>query len=393
MKYLSADHLLPISDAPIKNGVIALDDSNCIQKIGTIDTFGSVDVEHYNGVLIPGFINTHCHLELSHMKGLCKTGTTLIPFISDVVKHRDFDLDHIKEKIKEEDENMFKAGIQAVGDICNKTDTADQKSVSQIRYYSFIEMFDFLQSDNLETTVGNYREVFAKQDASHKNKKSFVPHAPYSVSEKLFAFINEANPDNSTISIHNQETLDENLLFENGSGGFKDFYKGFGIDMSDFQPLGKGSIFYALTHMKPKKRNLFVHNTLCKDIDIQAAHSWSENVYWATCPNANLYIENRLPNYQNFIDNNATMCIGTDSIMSNWSLSIWNEIQTIKKYQSYVPLTDLLKWGTLNGAKALGFQKDLGSLEVGKSPGIVQLNLDWKGDDTDISNALPKRII
>jgi len=87
------------------------------------------------------------------------------------------------------------------------------------------------------------------------------------------------------------------------------------------------------------------------------------------------------------------MCIGTDSIMSNWSLSIWSEIQTIKKYQSYVPLTSLLKWSTLNGAEALGFQKDLGSFETGKSPGVLQIDLEWNGNDTDVSNSTPKRII
>ena len=145
--------------------------------------------------------------------------------------------------------------------------------------------------------------------------------------------------------------------------------------------------------MQAKRRNLFVHNTLTSEADIKAAHDWSENCYWATCPNANLYIENKLPNYQNFLNQNAKMTIGTDSIMSNWQLSVWEEVKTIKKYQSFVPLKSLLQWATLNGAQSLGYQKQLGSIEVGKQPGLVNVDLDWKGEDTDISMSHPVRIL
>ena len=393
MKFISADYIIPIDSDIIENGVIQVDDNGTIIKLGKLTDFPSVDIQKYNGIIIPGFINTHCHLELSHMKALCKTGTSLIPFIRDVVKFRDFEQEIILEKIKEEDQNMFAAGIQAVGDISNKVDTAKTKSESPISYYTFVEMFDFMQDSLTRGTIENYRQVFKDQSDTGENKKSFVPHAPYSVSEELFDFINKANPQNVTVSIHNQETPAENALFETGKSDFHDFVKGFGFSLDHFKPIGKASIYYALENMVPKKRNLFVHNTLTSEEDIIAAKSWSENCYWATCPNANLYIENRLPNYQNFINQNANVTIGTDSIMSNWQLSIWEEIKTIKKYQSYVQLSDLLKWGTLNGANALGYQKQLGSIASGKSPGLINIELDWQGEDTDIRNSHPKRIV
>lgn len=393
MKYFSADYVLPITGDPIKNGVIGIDEQKRITVLGSVEDLSSVDIEHHRGIIIPGFINTHCHLELSHMKGLCQTGTKLIPFISDVVKHRDFEMEVIKENIRLQDEKMFKNGIQAVGDISNKIDTAEQKSKSPIAYYSFIEMFDFMQNQLTVSTIENYRAVYKDQDASGNNKKSFVPHAPYSVSPELFDFINKANPEKATISIHNQETADENQLFNDGSGGFKKFVAGFGFSLEDFKPLGKSSIYYTLMHLSPKKRNLFVHNTLTEIEDIEATHNWSENTYWATCPNANLYIENRLPNYQNFVSTNAKMCIGTDSIMSNWSLSIWEEIKTIKKHQSYLSLEELLKWGTINGAHALGYDKTMGSLEVGKSPGLINLDLDWNEENIQLENVKLKRLI
>jgi cytosine/adenosine deaminase-related metal-dependent hydrolase len=94
-----------------------------------------------------------------------------------------------------------------------------------------------------------------------------------------------------------------------------------------------------------------------------------------------LYIENRLPNYQHFLDTNAKVTIGTDSLTSNWQLSILEEMKTIARFQSYVPFTTLLRWATLNGAEALGFDDVLGSIEVGKRPGLLLLNL---GEDEQL---------
>ena len=123
--------------------------------------------------------------------------------------------------------------------------------------------------------------------------------------------------------------------------------------------------------------------------DIQAAISWNPNCYWATCPNANLYIENRLPDYKIFCDSNAKVTIGTDSLTSNWQLSVWEEIQTIRKYQSYLPLETLLTWATINGAEALGFEERLGSITIGKQPGLVHIeNLDTFHSNSRISRLI-----
>ena len=393
MRYYSADHILPITSDPIKEGVIVLNDSGEIEKIGQRNDFQSVDIKEFPGVLMPGFINAHCHLELSHMKAVCPTGTGLIQFISNVIKLRDFDSEVILEAVKAEDERMWQSGIQAVGDISNKVDTAAQKAVSNISYYTFVEMFDMMQPFMTKGTVENYRAVFKGQSRGNGNKKSFVPHAPYSVTPELFDFINRANPENATISIHNQETVDENLLFQDGTGGFKGFYESLGLKLDQFKPSRVNSIEYALINMNPKRRNIFVHNTQTTKEDIAKAEAWSENVFWCSCPNANLYIENRLPEYKTFLDSNAQVCLGTDSIMSNWQLCIWNELKTIKRYQSAVPIDALLKWATINGAAALGYQKTMGSLEVGKSPGIVHVDMEWRANETVVDKTKARRVV
>jgi cytosine/adenosine deaminase-related metal-dependent hydrolase len=300
------------------------------------------------------------------------SGTGLLAFIERVVKFRDSDQDEIDRAIIEADSYMWSHGIQAVGDICNKTDSFPVKRASHIKYYNFVEMFDFLQHENSGQFTHGYKQVY--RDAP--GMKSAVPHAPYTVSPGLFKEINELNSETATVSIHNQETLAEDELFRTGTGRFFDFYKSFELRLDHFKAPETSSIRYSMMHMDPIQRTLFVHNTLTTKEDIEAAHQWSENVYWSTCPNANLYIENRLPHYNAFIESNARMTIGTDSLTSNWQLSILEEMKTIAKYQSSISFETLLEWATINGAKALGMENEVGSFERGKRPGVLLLSFN-----------------
>lgn len=377
MRKLTADYIFPVVGAPVRQGVVVVDEAGSVLSVDAREEHDPATLEVHKGVIVPGFVNTHCHLELSHMKGRVDTGTGLLPFLQQVVKFRDIPMEEILNAIDRADKEMYEEGIVAVGDISNKTDTAARKTESPIRYYTFVEMFDFLQDTMAGQTFDNYKEVYDAQAAGNGNKKTAVPHAPYTVSPTLFEKINALNPDtDSTVSIHNQETVHENQFFLTKEGGFVDFYNAFGFSVEQMKPTGQPSIFYAMQHMNPACRTLFVHNTMTTAEDIQAAQAWSDKVYWATCANANLYIENRLPNYKAFLDNGARMTIGTDSLTSNWQLSVLEEMKAIAKYQSYVPFETLLQWATLNGAEALGYEAELGSIEPGKAPGLNLLSMD-----------------
>ena len=371
MKYFSADLIFTNSFSPVSEKVIVTDDVGKILDI--VDSAEvSADVIKVTGSIIPGFVNAHCHLELSHFKGKLPTGTGLIPFIKSVVTLRESPEEVILQAIKDADHEMFENGIMAVGDISNKIDTAATKDESQIDYYTFVEMFDFLQENDAQSCFNQYLEVFNNQSTTGRNTKSCVPHAPYSVSKNLFKLINEQNRNNETVSIHNQETPHENLFFEKKKGELIDFYEGFGIDISEFTPSGNPSIDYAIKHMSPLNKTLFIHNTMCDERDIRAAHNWNKDSYWITCPNANLFIENRLPHYQTFVNENAKMGVGTDSLSSNWQLSILEEIKTIQRFQSFLDTETLIKWSSYYSAEALGYNH-LGSIEIGKQPGLIAL--------------------
>jgi len=148
-----------------------------------------------------------------------------------------------------------------------------------------------------------------------------------------------------------------------------------------------------MQHMNPEQQTLLVHNTLTPPEDIKAVQAWNENVYWVICANANLYIENQMPHLQSFIDAGATVTLGTDSLTSNWQLSILEEMKTLARYQSFVPFDTLLQWATLNGAQALRMDDQLGSLDEGKSPGILHLSFDPDKDRLYDAQVAVRRLI
>lgn len=378
IRFITADWIYPVSSSRLHQGVVVIEGDR-ILEVTTRSSVPGDQLEYHRGILIPGFVNTHCHLELSHLKSKVPTGTGLLPFLKHVVKFRDIAQSIIDQAIVEADAEMWENGIQAVGDICNKADTFHVKGESRIRYYSFVEMFDFLQERKMEEMIKGYMEAFEK--APHP--RSAVPHAPYSVSPGLFKRIGEINSPGAIVSIHNQETNAEEDFLKDGKGGFFEFYKSFGFALSHFKPAGTSSVRYSMTHMDPGQQTLFVHNTLTSYEDIIAAQAWNERVYWVTCANANHYIENRLPHLQSFLDAGARMTLGTDSLSSNWQLSILEEMKAIARYQSFIPFDTLLKWATLNGAKALGMEDELGSIEKGKRPGVLLLTMDPEKEHVD----------
>ena len=393
MKKYSAPYIFIGNGAVVENTVVITDEDGKILALESVDNHDSASIQFVEGVITPGHINTHCHLELSHMKNKVDTGTSLLPFLINVVSFRNIDEEEIKAAIVAGDAEMYQNGIVAVGDISNKADTAAVKASSKLAYFTFVEMFDFLQPHLTESTFAQYQAVYEAHEGEGKNRKSFVPHAPYTVTKGLFDKVNSLNKSGTTISIHNQETPAENQLFLEGTGGFMDFYKGFGFSLDQFEPLGKSAIHYIIQSLKPDFKTLLVHNTTSTLEDIQAALAWNAQTYWASCPNANLYIENRLPDYKAFLNANAQVTLGTDSLTSNWQLSIAEEMYTIAKYCSYVPFETLVQWACENGAKALGFEENLGTITQGKTPGLVQMHVSKLGERFVMQDAVVKRLI
>jgi len=366
MKFISADYVYPIETSPIKNGVVQIDGSGKIIALlnPEVDQINWENVEKHEGVICPGFVNTHCHLELSYLKGKVAENTQLHGFVSELMAIRDgFSDEERLAAIKKADEEMYNNGIVAVGDISNGASTFHQKEQSKIKYHTFVEVFGL---DPNDVELIKTRIEWLKRHYYNKNRMTTTPHAPYSLSPQLQTFVN--NENNGLITIHNQETASENELFKKGSGALFNQLSNFSEEIKTWQPTGENSLPSYLTSFSKQKRILLVHNTFTDKSDIDFAKNYSNNIYWCFCPNANQYIENTQPNYELFLDEKCT--IGTDSLASNWSLSVLDELKTIHKKNSVITLEKLLKWATLNGAMFLGFDDKLGSIIVGKRPGL-----------------------
>ena len=123
---------------------------------------------------------------------------------------------------------------------------------------------------------------------------------------------------------------------------------------------------------------IFVHNTFTTTTDIEVAQTLLKNVYWCLCPNANLYIENTLPDIAMLAKHGNTICIGTDSLASNHQLSILAELQAIKDHYPSIDWETLLRWGTFNGSLALQMNDIAGTIEPGKQPGLMHLDHNYE---------------
>ena len=380
MRKISAHYIFPVSSKPIKNGIITINENGEILNIeNPKGNFREIaGLEFYNGILIPGFVNTHCHIELSHLKGEIREKTGLPDFVSQISRVRINDEEVIKKAIKTADQTMQSEGIVAIGDISNKNYSFKTKKQSKIKYHTFLEVFA-IDDSRAELVFENAKSL--KKELENKNLKcSIVPHAPYSVSDKLFELIKNENEDpNKIITIHNQETASENELFITKTGELYDKLKKIGVNYDNFKASGKNSL-ETISEKLPYKNNIIlIHNTYSEKKDIEKANSYFKNSYWCLCPNANLYIENKLPDISLLYNSTQNLTIGTDSLASNNKLSILEELKTITENFPEIPFSELIKWATLNGAEALNLDKEIGSIEIGKTPGVNLIsNFDYK---------------
>ncbi len=372
MRYrkLKADYLFTGAELLNDKNVLVTNIHGEIINIIDIKDAGE-EIETYKGILSPGFINAHCHLELSHLKNIIPEKTGLVDFVFKVVSERHFAEEQILGAIEKAEEEMLQNGIVAVGDICNNSLSAAQKIKKNLRYYNFIETSGWLPAI-ASLRFEKAKRIFDEFEKCHL-KSSIVPHAPYSVSDNLW---NEMIPffRGKTISIHNQETAQENLFFMEGKGDFTRMFEMMKIDNSFYKAKKIRSVESYFKNLSTAKSVILVHNTFTKqpDLDFINQHQHKEQlISFCLCPNANLYIENTLPPVALFLKNNCHIVLGTDSLASNHQLNILEEIKTIAKNYPWIATETLLQWATINGAKALQMDDAIGSFGKGKKPGIV----------------------
>lgn len=373
MRYLKfrADQLFDGYRMHGNDVVLLMTSTGIVEEVVPLAAAGD-DIAYHPGILSPGFINCHCHLELSHMKNRIPEKEGLVSFVSRVIRDRHLPENEILAAIEEAENEMVQNGIMAVGDICNNTLSLPQKIKGNIRYHNFIEASGFepaLARQRFQQAVDIYREYAAQYPAA----SSLVPHAPYSVSEELWQKIIHF-PGNGLMTIHNQESLPENELFLYRQGEFLTLYERMNMDTSFFRSSGKSSLQTYLPKFLPHQTLILVHNVHTAWEDVLFAVHTGRTIRWCLCPNANLYITGLLPDVELLIKEDQPIVLGTDSLASNHQLSILAEMQTIRQHFPSVSGEQLFGWATINGAKALQLDAALGSFEKGKQPGVALSN-------------------
>src|SRR6476469_1713764 len=313
--------------------ILVIDEKGKIKEIVPLEEAGE-DIDTRKGILSPGLVNCHCHLELSHMRGLIPEKTGLVDFVFKVVTERFHSEEEIIRSINTAEDEMLRNGIVAVGDICNNTHTLVQKKKGRLSYYNFIEASGWAPSVS-GMRFERARSVFDHFESSGtNNKNAIVPHAPYSVSDALWQNI-QPWFENKVVSIHNQETAFEDEFFFSGGGDFNRMFRLMNIDNSHHSPTHATSLQSYYHWLKGARKKLLVHNTFTGEEDVKfiiksnleggkndgnGQNNYS--TYFCLCINANQYIENALPPVDFLRKYHCNIVLGTDSIASNWALDI-----------------------------------------------------------------------
>ncbi len=370
MRFLTADFIFSPGEGFFRDALLIVEEDGTIKELVLVPDRSQLELaEKFSGAICPGFVNAHCHLELSHMLGKVKQHTGFVGFAKELIPQRNYVDDAVISEIAcKADAAMFENGINGVGDISNNQTSFAAKEKSKIQYHTFVELLGL----NPAIAEKQFVEGLALKKISPK-PNSLSPHAPYSVSSELLRRIRDEEKGYCPVTIHNQESLAESEFTQFGTGEVLGLYHFFGTDISWHSPSGKNSLQTFLPNLSGDFNLLLVHNTFTGSEDVQFANSLQQNLYWCLCPNANVYIENALPDVAMMISSNCKFVVGTDSLASNHSLSILDELKTLHKVFPEIPISDLLTWATKNGAEALQMNS-LGSFDKGKKPGVIVLS-------------------
>ena len=367
MRIISANSIFNGINFLSQEMALVIDDFGILKDIVKKTEIQSSEIEYYEGIIAPGFVNAHCHLELSHLFSHIESKTGLIEFLKQVIaKRNNFNKKEQEDAAIEADFNMWEIGIVAVGDISNIDTTFKTKANSKIYYHTFIELIGLnpLHSE----TIFEKGLSLLKELENYNLIGSLAAHAPFSSSKLLINKIANYNGlNNLAFSIHNQESEEETKFFAGRPSDINDLFDYLNIDINWFKPPKTSSLLSYLDEI-PNKKSLLVHNTFCKEEDIIA--SKYKFINWCFCPGANLFIENTLPNYDLFLNHNQNWCIGTDSLASNQKLDMCFEASILLSKLPSISIESILKALTYNGAKALGIEDKFGKLIIGKNTGL-----------------------
>ena len=359
-----AAHYTLIGGELCRNIVVSVDDHRrvvAVDRVTSLDNMASV--EFYPGILIPGMVNAHCHLELSYLRGAIAEKSGFAGFARAIGAVRnDFTSEERLHAASVADAQMWEQGIEAVIDIANDDMVMPVKERSRIEYLTLFEVFGLTTQH-----VDNHKNM-----ASKWTQSSITPHSTYSLQDATFR--NAVNENNSIVSIHLLESKAEIELYQR-QGSLWEWYErmGWECDFLSYASPAK-RIVESIAH---DKRVVLVHGCEATSDDVKSIDKhFTAPATWALCPESNRYISDAKPPVEMLRSMGSHIAIGTDSLASARELSMIENMRLLGD----IPLAEMLTWATKNGAEAMGLSSKIGTIEVGKSPGLVLV------EDVDLHN-------
>jgi len=382
MQIIAASHLLPISSAPLQGGAIAFEDG-IIKAVGTLDdlrrSIAAPVLEYPDHALLPGLVNAHTHLDLTHFqawqlrKDLQYTPRTFVDWIIQVIKiKRTLQLEEMTASLREGLDISLQAGTTMVGDILSDLRLLPAYCDTALSGRIYLEMIGqepphIINSDELQ---GRLREV---PDRFHAG---VAPHAPFTVSADYFsAIVTSARSCGVPITMHLAESREEMAFFHDSTGRIATELYPF-VNWGAYlpPPLRTTPVSWVDAAGGFGPDFLAVHSVHVNSSDARIIKESGAAV--VLCPRSNQRLDVGRAPIPLFKSLDIPMALGTDSLASNDSLSLWDEMRfLLELYPDILTPADLLRMGTLNGARAIGLGMEAGSLEPGKRADFLLVEL------------------
>lgn len=394
MNRIAAEYVFTLNeDKPIRNGFVEFDSDGTVTSVGECSDPGRENA-FVKGAVVPGFVNTHCHLELSYLWKSFRKGTGMAGFIDQINEMRDNkSLDEKLHDISHWMKVMWDRGVSAMADISNCADTFAIKKASPMYTRTFLEVFG-TEPQDCASVMENVLRLKAVADGYGLDATP-IPHACYTMSPELVTAVSAEGLKSGFLSFHSEETEEEEDMLKYGRGAMWDNRKAAGMSVPPVT--GKSSLLYFIdrlekAHPAPFDEHILLVHEVCMDQEgIDAVKKVMNHLFVALCPLSNIFIHNALPPVPLMRRNGLKITVGTDSLSSNDDLDIVAELCCLQDAFPEVGLNELLTWACRNGAEFLSKENKYGRIAVGMKPGLVAVeNLDG---DRLTSESRSRRII
>ncbi len=389
MTRIAASYVYPLDgQGPVRNGYVEYDEDGTVTATGRCEDV-SAEPRFLEGALVPGFVNTHCHIELSYMWKLFRKGTGMAGFIDQINALRDTSPQERKvADIRHWMDVMWKRGVQAMGDISNCADSFPVKQASPMYTRTFLEVFG-TEPEDCDGVMDAVRRL-AAEASRYGLDAAPTPHACYTTSPQLLSAVSDEGLRSGFLSYHSEETEEEEEMIRKGSGVMWENRRAAGMSVPPVT--GTSSLQYFLDRLAavrtlPLEEHVLLVHEVCMDQEgIDAVRAALEHPFIALCPQSNIFIHNALPPVSLMRENGLKLTVGTDSLSSNDDLDMVRELYLLQETCPEAGMEELLTWACRNGAEFLKKDSVFGTLEAGKRPGIVFIGgLDAAGRLTENS--------